>query len=278
MMVLAIAALMVVPATADELADAMARADALNFFNSIGLEESQAQRMIAPVQRIRDLVQQHEQTSHQRLQAMTGTLQQARALLLAGQELPEGMRLAIANYREHREQARLTLMRAVDQEMSLIEDILYPDQNAMLDWTPPDSVRPKESVQQILEQQQIAMGRIQRAAQMLDRVKHLDPFNFVTARTPIVNDFLAMYFEPGTRRWERARRAAIDATDQARMLTEDQWQANALDVARDLIDRLGLMPTFEPERRPGAISWDALYRLFTSPATLEVLKELPDAR
>ncbi|MGC9320026.1 MAG: hypothetical protein ACP5KN_18485 [Armatimonadota bacterium] len=278
LMLLAIAASAVWPAAGDELADAMARADALNFFNSIGLEVTQAQRMVAPVERIRDLVQQHQQTSSQRLQAMTATLQRARALLLAGEKLPDEIRTAIADYQTQQDQARLTLMRAVDQEMGLIEDILAPRQNALLDWTPPESVRPRQSTEQILEQQQIAMGRIQRAAQMLDNVKHLDAFNFVTGRTQIVNDFLAMHFRQGTPRWERAYGIVIEATDQVRMLPEEEWQANAMDIAADLIEQLGLMPSFEERRRPGTISWNALYQLFTNPVTLEVLKELPDAR
>ena len=40
---------------ADELADAMQRADALSFLNRLGLQTSQLQRMVSPLKRIQPI-------------------------------------------------------------------------------------------------------------------------------------------------------------------------------------------------------------------------------
>lgn len=261
-------------AGADELGDAMAQADALALFRRIGLQPSQAQQMIPVVERIQDLVRQQRQADEQRLRQIRPTLQQARSQLVAGQMPSEQAQRAIASYREQRQQAQLTLMRAVDREFANLEKILTRQQNQAFDWTPPESVNMEESMQRILQQQRVAMGRIQRAAEVLNSVKHLDTFNFVTARVPILTDYLSLYYRPNTPEFERAMEIAIAATDQVRLLTEEQWQTNALDIAADLVEELGLMPPMQVRQRPGTVSWSALYRLFTNEQTLVVLRGL----
>ncbi len=261
-------------ASADELGDAMAQADALALFRRIGLQPSQAQQMIPIVERIQDLVRQQRQADEQRLRQIRPTLQQARSQLVAGQMPSEQAQRVIASYREQRQQAQLTLMRAVDREFANLENIFTRQQNQAFDWTPPESVNMEESMQRILQQQRVAMGRIQRAAEVLNSVKHLDTFNFVTARIPILTDYLSLYYRPDTPEFEQAMEIAIAATDQVRLLTEEQWQTNALDIAADLVEELGLMPPMQVRQRPGTVSWSALYRLFTNEQTLVVLRGL----
>lgn len=272
-----VAVLLVATATwGDELGDAMSRADALGFFQRIGLTQPQAQQILPQVQRIQQLVQQYEATRKQRLKALAPTLTRAREMLAAGQELPSEFEAALTQYRQQNEKAWLELQRAVDQEMQKIADTLYPQQNALLDWTPPASIRRDDNLQERLRLQQIATGRIQEAGRMLERVKYLDAFNFVTARTPIIRDYLSAYFEPDSPDFETAFRICLEFTDRVRVLPEEEWQNNAWDIAAELVDRLGLMPSFD-ETREGAITWSALFKLFTNSQTLAVLQKLAQA-
>lgn len=276
--ILALVMALAAPVPADELQDTVDRADALGLLNRIGLQQSQATQMVGPLERIQSIVRQHEQHSEQRLSAMRPTLQRARAALVAGEELPEDIAQTLQAYREQRRQARLSLMRAVNREMTAIADLMYPEQNERLDWRPPASVDPQQHMRERLELQKIAVARIEQAAAMLDRVKHLDAFNFATGRGPIINDYLSLYFEPETQRFQQAYQMALEHTDRVRMLSEEQWQANAMDIAAELVDRLGLMPSIDRGMREGTVSWHTLYEVFKDPQTLQVVKRIANQR
>ncbi len=265
-------------ARADELADATAQIEALDLFTHISLRQDQARAMVTPLQRIQSIVQQANDAQQQRLNALAPTLRRARELLAAGEELPADVQAALADYRRERERAVLALYRGVDQEMGIIEDLMYPQQNELLDWTPPAAVRTEDSLQEQLRLQQVAEARIEEAGRMLERVKYLDAFNFVTARSPIVGDYLSRYFDPNQPNYDTAYRIALAQTDRVRMMSEEQWRAHGWDVAAELVDRLGLMPTLQTRPRPGTITWATLYRVFTNPQTLQVVRQLAQAQ
>lgn len=261
-------------AVADDLQDAMDRADALNFFRQIGLERAQAQQMIAPLERIQDLVKRYRERDERRLQELEPTLRAARQALIEGRTLDERIAWALESYQAERAEARSALRRAVAAEMQVIARTLYPEQNAMLDWTPPAAVRPEESIEERLEVQRIAMGRIEEAVRVLERIKYLDAFHYVTGRIPIINDYLARYYEPNSPEFQEAGEILLEYTGEVRMLEEDEWRAHALDIAADMIDEIGLMPRYDPEPPPGTVSWNALYRLVTNPQTLQVVRSV----
>ncbi|MFO8078883.1 MAG: hypothetical protein R6V07_01135 [Armatimonadota bacterium] len=267
-------AVFAVPVAADEMQDAMARADALNLFRQIDLQRGQARQMIPPLQRIVRLVETHEQQRKQSLNRMESTLRRARQQLVAGAELASEAEEAMEQFEEQREASQRDLYRSVDAEMQAIAEVLTREQNELLDWTAPASIRPERNMEERLRVQQVAMGRIQEAGRMLDRVKHLDAFNFVTGRGPMLNDYLAGYFRPDSPQFREAYQITLDYTDEVRMLREEQWQEQGLEIATAMVEDLGLMPTVDPERRPGAVSWRSLYRLVTSPETLEVVREM----
>ncbi|MFP4249115.1 MAG: hypothetical protein ACLFU7_05615 [Armatimonadota bacterium] len=265
-------AVFAVPIAADEMQDAMARADALNLFRQIDLQRGQARQMIPPLQRIGRLVETHEQQRTQSLNRMESTLRQARQQLIAGAELGDEAESALEEYEERRASSQRDLYRSVDAEMQAIAEMLTPEQNELLDWTAPASIRPEQSMEQRLRVQQVAMGRIQEAERTLDRVKHLDAFNFVTGRGPMLNDYLAGYFQPEGPQFQEAYQMVLDYTDEVRMLREEEWEAQSREIAAAMVEDLGLMPTIDPEQRTGTVSWRTLYRLVTNPETLAVVR------
>lgn len=263
-----------VPVAADEMQDAMARADALNLMLQIGVLPSQAQQMIGPLRRIREAVDAHEAAQLNRLNQLSASLQRARAELVAGNELSPEMASAIDGYEAARQSARLELYRAVSEQMQIMASVLTPEQNRYLDWTPPGIIQPEACVEERLRMQQVAMGRIQDTAQMLDAVKHLHTFNFVTGRGPLVNDYLARYFPLDAAQFQQAYVTAINYTDQVRMLTEEQWQAQSMDIAAAMVEDLGLMPSMDPGLQAGTIPWSSLFELVTHPQTLVAMRGL----
>ncbi|MGI5816855.1 MAG: hypothetical protein ACOX9R_02025 [Armatimonadota bacterium] len=274
---LAVALMVVVltaPAVADEMQDAMDYADALYLFRQLDVQPAQARQMIAPLQRIERLVEGYNSERSQALERLRPTLQEARRQLTEGEEPSTESAEALATFRQDREAAQRELYRRVASEMRGIAEILTPEQNRYLDWTPPASIRPDECIQERLRMQQIGMGRIQEAGRMLDVVKHLHAFNFVTGRGPIINDYLSLYFRPDAAEFEEAFRIVIQYTDEVRMMPERQWQAQSLEVAADLVAELGLMPTLDPGQRPGTVAWGSLFGLVTNPQTLEVVRKM----
>lgn len=267
-------AMLTVPVAADEMQDAMARADALTLFRQINLSRGQAQQMIPPLQRIQTIVTNYNSQRRQSLQRLTPTLNQARQQLEAGRELSAEMIAALEEYQQSQETARLEAYRSVNTEMLTVAEVLTQEQNALLDWTAPASIQPRQQLEERLEMQQLAMARIQEAARMIDRVKTLDAFNYVTGRVPIINDYLALYFDPQTAEYQQALEIVLDYTGNVRMLEEAQWQAQGLDIASDMVTELGIMPRLEPEERPGAIRWSTLFRILTHAETLEVVRDV----
>lgn len=263
--------LLTLPVAADEMQDAMDRADALNLFRQINLQPAQARQMVGPLESIQETVEAYNRGRVERLNQLNPSLKRARQQLIAGQEISEEMVQALQTYQEQREAAQRRLYQTVAAQMDAVAGVLAPEQNRYLDWTAPASVRPQEALQERLEVQRTAMGRIQEAAQMIDEVKHLDAFNYVTGRTLMINDYLALYFEPGTRQFQQAFEVALDYTGEARMLTEEQWQAQALDFGAGLVQDVGLMPMMS-DQRPGAVSWNTLFRIMTNAETLTVVR------
>ncbi len=257
----------------DDLQDAMNRADAAYLFLEIGLDPGQARQMISPLERIERHVERSRRRESERLEALETSLESARERLVEGRTVETAVRRELEEYAASQEQARQDLQRLAAAEMLVIAEVLHPQQNALLDWTPPEAVEPEFVVELRLEQQRVAMGRIQEMVRMLDRVKYLDPANFVTARMAIVNDYLARYFRPDSPRFNRAQEVVVEYTNQVRMLQVDEWEEQAMEISAELLDEIGLMPRLEPARRPDMVSWDALYRLVTNPQTLDVVRE-----
>ncbi|NLO05308.1 MAG: hypothetical protein GX131_05705 [candidate division WS1 bacterium] len=261
-------------ADTDDLQDALDRADALNLFRQIGLAREQAAQMNAPLQRIQDLGREVLTQRTQSLSRLRTTLERARGQLVAGGSLPEQVQSALASDRQQRRNAQVALYRSVDQQMQLVAQMLTPAQNALLDWTPPPSVRPQQELTERLRAQQVLEGRIEEALAMLQRVKYLDAFNFVTGRGPIVNEYLSIYFRPNTVEYQQAYQIVIAYTDEVRLIDDQQWLANGREIGRLMIDELGLMPTIEPLQRPGTVGWNTLYRVLTNEETLDLVREL----
>jgi len=269
-----VALVIALPASADEMQDAMDRAEVLNLMLQVRVQPSQAQQMLGPLQRIQELVKRFEDTQTNALNQLATSLQRARAELIAGEELSAQTIAALDGYQQQREAGRQALYSAVAEQMQLIASALTAEQNRYLDWTPPGAIRPEELLAERVQMQQVAMGRVQEAARMLDAVKHLDAFNFVTARGPIVSDYLALYFRPDAQQFQQAYQIAVNYTSQVRMLDEQQWQAQSLDFGAGLVEELGLMPQMDPGVKPGTVPWGRLYRIVTNPQTLPVMRGL----
>lgn len=266
--------------TDDELSVAQLRAAALNFFNSLGVTGEQATRMIQPLQNI----QRELAVGEDARQAATGNdaafraLTSARALLLTDREVPAETMATITQIEKALDLARLHKYTSVDLQMQSIAEIMFPAQNARLDWTPPASVRPERSAQLRAALRREIDVRIREAVRLLERIRFLDAALFVTGRIPIVNEYLNYNLDLGRPLPANAVEICLAVSDEARMVSPDDWNARAYDLGGTLVTRLGLMPKLDLGPKPGAIGWSALYRMFTATETLQVARELPRYR
>ncbi len=268
-------------ASDDELGSAQRRASALNFFNSLGVTGEQATRMAQPLQNVqRDLAAGEDARG-----VAVGNdgafraLISARALLVAGQEVPPETLATITGIEAALDAAQLQTLVAVDLQMQSIADIMYPAQNQRLDWTPPATVRPERSIKQRAALQRETDLRIRDAARLFERTRTLDVALFVTGRITIIKEYLDYNHDLGRPLPGNAVDICIAFTDEVRMVPVDEWDhARAYGFGKALVARLGLMPTLQTGPRPGAIGWSALYRLFTANETLQVAREMPQYR
>ena len=264
----------------DELGSAQRRASALSFFNSLDVTGGQATRMIQPLQNIQGELAVGEdarQAAAQNNEALRA-LMSARALLVAGQEVPPETLATIAEIEAALDLAQLQMYMSVDRQMQSIADIMYPAQNERLDWTPPASVRPERSAQQRAALQREITVRIRDAVRLLERIRFMDAALFVTGRVPLIKEYLDYNLDLGRSLPGNAVEICLAISDEARVVSPDDWNARAYDLGGALVTRLGLIPTLELGPKPGAIGWSALYRLFTATETLQVAQEIPQYR
>ncbi len=266
------------PASADELASAERRALALNFVNSMGLTVQQTQFMLRPLQRIQAIIRSRDQArvAAVRSEPQFSALTNARQLLIAGEDVPAEALATIAAIETASDRADREMYIAIDDQMQTIADLMSSNQRARLDLTPPAAIRPERTARERATLQREITARIEDAVAMLDRVRTLDVFNFVTGRLTIVNEYLDRNGDrplPGD-----AMEMTVAYTDQARMVPVEEWNARAYDLAAALVQDLGLMPSMRVGPRPGAISWSSLYKVLTAPEMLEVATELPKRR
>ncbi|MBD3292837.1 MAG: hypothetical protein GF393_07910, partial [Armatimonadia bacterium] len=123
------AVLLALPVAADEMQDAMDRADVLNLFLRIDLRPDQARQMMGPLENIQDTVRTHNSARTESLNRLNPTLKRARQQLIAGEDLGDQMVQALENYQRQREVADREFRRAVDAQMQTIASVLTPEQN-----------------------------------------------------------------------------------------------------------------------------------------------------
>jgi len=264
----------------DELALAQQRASALNFFNSLGVTGSQLMRMVPVLQRIQKALADRDA----KREGVVGepdaadALDKAHELLMADQEVPQETLDKLAEIRVALQQADQEMYLRVDGEMQGLSKVFSPAQNALLDFTPPASVRSGPTPRQLVALQREIDARVNDAVAMLDRVKFLNDLHFRTGRIGIIQTYLANNQEPGRPLPDNAVDICIAFTSQARVVPPDQWQQQAPIIAAQMVTQLGLMPTLYPQPSPNAIGWSALYQLFTAPETLKVAQEAQQYR
>lgn len=261
----------------DELAAAMHRADCLNFLNSRQVDTSQLQRMVSPLGRIQQYLNQRDSDWKSKLTRLSARYGQARQLLVGGQELPEDLREELTGAEEAAAAADLAMTQSIHGQMEALAKVFYPIQNEQLDWTPPADIRPPETTEQRAARYREVIGLINDAGRMLERVRYLPPHDYVTRRVGLVGDYLARYLNPTTPQFEQAHAMVLQYTGEIRMVDEAAWSQQAPLLAERLVRMLGLMPA-EVEPAPKGVSWQQLYDLFTNPATVKIVQEMIEAR
>ena len=262
---------------ADELADAMQRADALSFLNRLGLQTSQLQRMVSPLKRIQQIVTQREADREVKLTRLSGHYQRARGLLIAGVELPDDLRAEMQKAEEEMAAGDLSAKQAVHGQMELIARILYPAQNEQLDWTPPPELRAEESPEDRARRHRQIIGLIDEAGQLLQEVRNLNALLYVTRRVTLIGEYLEQYLPVNTPAFERAHAMLMEYTGEVRLAEDVQWQQQAPFYAERMVRMLGLMPE-QPQPNPNAVGWSQLYELLADPQTVSIVEETIEAR
>jgi len=221
----------------DELASAQKRATALSFVINMGLSLEQVARMVGPLQRIQRILLNAEEEREAVFSepATAQALQDARDLLLTDQEVPEETLAIIYQIPGELDEAQRAKYMGVDAQMQNIAALLSPAQNANLDWTAPASVRSAPTAQQRAALQREIEARVNDAVEMLNQVKFLDNFNFVTGRITIIDEYLRANQSPENPLPENAMDISVYYTDQARLVPLQQWEQAAPDMAAEMV-------------------------------------------
>ena len=261
----------------DELSQAMARADCLNFFNSLGVETSQLKRMAPPLKAIQSYLGQRESDRELKLTRLSAEYQRACELLIPGDKLPDEVAQKLAAAEQEMAAADLEMKRAIHGQMEALAKIFYPAQNEQLDWTAPAEIVPPESAEQRATRERQISALINEAGRLLERVRYLPPHDYVTARIGIVADYVGRYFNPNLAAFDEVHALVMECTSEVRMLEEEVWQQDAALYAERMVRLLGLMPG-RPEPAPTAVTWHQLYALLTNPQTLKAVQDMLEVR
>jgi len=236
-------------AAADELEEAMHCADCLSFFRSLEVETSQLQRMIPPLQRIQQYITQGHAARDAKLAQLSADYSRARALLIAGQQLPDDLRAKLEGAKQEMDLADLKMKQSISQQMSALSKIFSPVQNQRLDWTPPAELQPAETARQRAQRRREQLALISDAGRLQNRLRYMNAFDYSSYRVTIISEYLDRYFERNTAQFEQAHAIVMELIGEVRLVDEAAWPQQANLYAERQVIMLGLMPE---EAQPGA--------------------------
>lgn len=256
----------------------MEKLDIVALVNDLQMFPEQLARLGALAEQGLMATRKAEKTVQDKYQELNPTLQQGYQLLIASSEVPPEVSSALEILRETEQKARQDQRVELAGILRQVQIALTPGQNARIDWQPPGDAVPADAEQRVNQLRMLA-AEMTRAIQFLGRLRYRDPMVYLQTRMGEVEAYLGAYVNPQSPLFPQRRAFVIGLLDKMKMVGEPDWRGAAPQLATELVVGVGAVPPLggrQPTRRP--LRWEDLYRVFSSPHTAELVKQMLQAR
>lgn len=210
------------------------------------------------------------------LDAQKDNLAAERKALAEGTELTPEQEAALQDLRDSEADRKQKMYTAVDVEMRRLKRTLAPAQAAIVDWSPPPDVSSAPDDNAALGEMRQLAARLGEAQRFIDRMRYVIPTVYIQTRVARINEFLQTQVKANTRNYADDRQWIMGLLDEARTVTENDWQQQEPLLASRLLQRLGLLDDQAPAAPDGRAryNWWDMYYLLSDLQTPQMLQAI----
>jgi hypothetical protein len=264
-----------VSAWADELQQALNGLDDLGLLNSLELDAKQIQQLITFAKAVQAEDKRYDDLRAARTAESAEAWQQARQLLIDGQPIPKDLQDKMDSVVRADAAAREEHDKRVATNVAAIRTVLYPRQNALIDWRTPAEQQRREQTVQRDATNELALRAL--AMQTIESVRNLPVHQYFFQRLRVAEDFLAPIAPPGSPRYEELYPIVLDIFRRAKEADDMGYLRIRGALADELLQRTGLAEPL-PVTMEKPITLDMLIAVFSHPQTLDTLQSMLKAR
>ncbi|MGD8238401.1 MAG: hypothetical protein PVH68_07615 [Armatimonadota bacterium] len=255
----------------DELAAALGGIEDLTLLRTLQLDENQLEQLITAVEGIVVLLDTQRQQEEAAVEALADAFRDAREALVIGRDMPPEIEKLLDQADADGSERAAQHETQLDAQIDAVRNLLHPRQMALIDWRTEEqraetTVRPPDPQQAAF----LAM-----AINAVDQVRNLH-YQRYWERLDIAAQFLATFVPPAAPEYRARYRGVLDVFERVLQAPPEQYPVLRMSLAEELLRNVGVLPE-EPDAQQ-AITREALARALTRPGTVELLREMLQAR
>ncbi|MEI6502421.1 MAG: hypothetical protein WCP21_15525 [Armatimonadota bacterium] len=214
------------------------------------------------------------------LKSKSSLLAQEFKALSEGGELAAETAAGLDDLRQAQALRRVQRFAAVDAQIRRLRRSLSPEQAALVNWNRPSDVPAATDDTVVLEELRLLASRLTEAERFIERIRYLIPIDYIQTHVARTEEYLRPYVRPGTRDFDDARDWTVKLLDEARVVNEAEWPAQAPLFASQLLQHFGLLeqPGQANAQAQTRYGWWDVYYLLTdaqTPAMLQTMMNGP---
>ncbi|MEN6641858.1 MAG: hypothetical protein ABFE08_05375 [Armatimonadia bacterium] len=226
----------------------------------------------------RQLVAGYEQTNQQTMIRLKPLLEQSQRALAAGQEPVANVAETLQEMQTAKEERYQKLLGSVGKQVALVRRTLAPEQARLVSWGAPAEASASTDQEAVVAELRLLASNLDQAQRLIERIRYLIVSDYTTTRIGRIEEYLRAYMRPNTPEFNETRDWLVGLIDEARVVKEEDWPAQAPVFAGQVLQRLGLLEPKTTTQAQTNYNWWDVYYLLTDVQTPEMLQAMVAAR
>lgn len=260
--------------SASELSQVINKGNHIIALNRLGITIEQINRLAPLSQDLVAAVKQRQAGRATLLEDGQEVLAEARRKLIAAEPLSADLVASLAELEEGLSDNDDELYEASVDILKDVQEVLYAQQNAYIDWTPPrgENRTSRETMIQQAQRERDHRAMVMMAERFLHSIRYYPLEQYVLEAQRLVDDFLRPIIPPNSPDYRPAQQYMFKLVEQVRLMEEPQWIDQGQAVAEQMIGDLGLQQPQTEAVRDQPYNWQDMYDIFSDLAAPEMLR------
>jgi len=261
---------------ASELSQVINKGNHIIALNRLGVTVEQINRLAPLSEDLVAAVKQRQAGRATLLEDGQEVLAEARRKLLAGEPLSADLVASLAEFEEGLSDNDAELYEASVDILKDVQEVLYAQQNAYIDWTPPrgENRTSRETMIQQAQRERDHRAMVMMGERFLHSIRYYPLEQYILEAQRLVDDFLRPIIPPNSPDYRPAQQYMFKLVEQVRLMEEPQWIDQGQAVAEQMIGDLGLQQPQTEAVRDQPYNWQDMYDIFSDLAAPEMLRSM----